>query len=159
MHFSIFAKMWKWDDFCEISLNFISQKFSQKTKNPLNFAVIRHAWYMWCNVIYHFRKIKISRKYEHFRTNAKIFSKISSRKLTLIAESLLMWNTWGMGHHHFTQLANNYCFPIWFPMWPGSSPHIGPIFACPVLTVTHFYYCPIWFGTWPASMTQNWHIH
>jgi hypothetical protein len=28
----------------------------------------------------------------------EIFAKISLRKLTLIAESLLMWNTWGMGH-------------------------------------------------------------
>jgi hypothetical protein len=41
---------------------------------------------------------KLSRKYENFRANAKMFAKIVVRKLTLIAESLLMWNTWGMGH-------------------------------------------------------------
>jgi hypothetical protein len=54
-------------------------KIFAKTKNPLNLTVIR-------------------RKYENFRANAKNFAKISLRKLALIAESLLMWNTWGMGH-------------------------------------------------------------
>jgi hypothetical protein len=28
----------------------------------------------------------------------KFFAKISLRKLTLQAETLLIWNTWGMGH-------------------------------------------------------------
>jgi hypothetical protein len=46
-----------------------------------------------------FAKIrKFSRKYEHYRENAKIFAKISLRKLTLKAETLLIWNTWGIGY-------------------------------------------------------------
>jgi hypothetical protein len=45
---------------------------------------------------FHFRIFaKFSR---NFCANGKIFAKISLRKLTLMAESLLMWNTWGMGH-------------------------------------------------------------
>jgi hypothetical protein len=115
--------MQKWDDFRKISRIFVAQKFSclqnfrkisqnfpktfAKTINPLNLAVIRHAWYMWCNIFAitsHFRKLKthmwvyvriqLPKRKFHFR---KIFAKISSRKLTLTPESLLMWNTWGMG--------------------------------------------------------------
>jgi hypothetical protein len=41
---------------------------------------------------------KISQKYEIFFENAKIFLKISLRKLMIIAETLIMWNIWGMGH-------------------------------------------------------------
>jgi hypothetical protein len=118
---SIFAK------FCEISFcaNFRFRENVAKTKNPLNLTVIRHARYMWCNFLpSHFRRIKrhmwgnfriqlplgpkrkfqfrifakFSRKYENFRAKTKIFAKIPLLKLTLIAELLLMWNTWGMGH-------------------------------------------------------------
>jgi hypothetical protein len=35
---------------------------------------------------------------ENFRENTNIFANISIRKLTLQAETLLILNTWGMGH-------------------------------------------------------------
>jgi hypothetical protein len=34
----------------------------------------------------------------NFRKNTNIFANISIRKLTLQAETLLILNTWGMGH-------------------------------------------------------------
>jgi hypothetical protein len=90
--------------FAKISRNF-PRTFAKTKKNPLNLAVIRHAWYMHACMLFfamtsHFRKLKThmwvyvriqlslrpKRKF-HFR---KIFAKISSRKLMLPAESLLM---------------------------------------------------------------------
>jgi hypothetical protein len=60
MHFSIFAKMRKSCEKGRFSRNFVSREYSfSKTKNPLNWTVIRHAWYMWCNccaITSHFRR-------------------------------------------------------------------------------------------------------
>jgi hypothetical protein len=44
------------------------------------------------------RKFSFSHLRENFRIFAKIFAKISLRKLTKIAETLVMWTVWGMGH-------------------------------------------------------------
>jgi hypothetical protein len=41
---------------------------------------------------------KFSQKYKIFCANAKMFAQIFLQKLMLIAESLLIWSTWGMWH-------------------------------------------------------------
>jgi hypothetical protein len=79
-----------------------SRKFSRKSYE--NFA-IQHAWYMWWNffdITSHFRRIKrnmwgnVGIQLPLGPNENFIFAKI--RKFTLKAETLLIWNTWGMGH-------------------------------------------------------------